>query len=108
MPCSIINNGIIKGDKLGAYKLGTICNDIDIVVEGYSNYISEKMKLIATEMIYNLPDNIEKDLAISSLLGAARLMKASLIKGEETTQTSVTTRAGKSYANDFDSIFYGY
>jgi len=65
---------------LGIYKIETICDDFDIVMNGFGNDISEKMKGIAIEIISCLPDNKGRDLAISNLLYAAEFIKASIVQ----------------------------
>lgn len=65
---------------MGIYKIETICDDFDIVMNGFGNDISEKMKGIAIEIISCLPDNKGRDLAISNLLYAAEFIKASIVQ----------------------------
>ena len=68
---------------MGVYKIETISNDFDIVIKGHNDYLSEKMKKVAIELIQWLPDNDARDMAVSHLLSAAEFIKFSTIKGLE-------------------------
>ena len=65
---------------MGAYKIEKICDDFDVVMKGFGNNISEKMKAVAIEIMSCLPDNKGRDLAISNLLYSAEFMKASILE----------------------------
>jgi len=66
---------------MGAYKKDHICKDFDKVMRGRGNHISEKMKVLALEIIDSLPDNRGRDFAISNLLYTAEFVKASILEG---------------------------
>lgn len=67
---------------MGAYKKEIVCEDFDIVVDPFHNSLSEKLKVVALEILETLPDNMSRDLAISHLLQSASFIKASIILGE--------------------------
>lgn len=69
---------------MDVYKLETICNDFDIVMQDFNNNLSGKMKAIAIEIIHCLPDNKGRNLAISTLLYAAAFIKSSIIEDSVT------------------------
>ena len=63
---------------MGVYT-DSICKDFDIVMQGLNICITEKMKIIALEILRLLPNNQARDFAISNLLESAEFVKISIL-----------------------------